>query len=116
MNHEPLSASEPSLAELTGRQIDIDSYLAKIGANPKNRLINLYDYAQRQLIVNSDLTNKVARFGERTPIAPNLPEITFRLERALYLSGPMPAPTDEVLETLAYWEAELQEAKDYFDA
>ena len=71
-------------------------------------------YVINQLATNSDITHKIARYGERTPVAPQLTALTEQLEMAVHMpTGEL--SNQQLTELYIDWEASLKEARDYFD-
>ncbi len=103
-----------NLSELTGREIDIQTFGERLRLLLATRRMSVVDYGRYQLAVNADMTEKIAQQEERTPTAPFLPEITSRLELAIFLPGPTPPSEQELIELLAYFQAELGEARAYY--
>jgi hypothetical protein len=105
--------TEPTLTELTGREVDAQGFYLSLAPSLANRGISLEDYARQQLVLRPDLIAKIIRYGDRTPVAPHLREISERLGRALYLGEDCTA--DELSELLAQFKAEIDEAEAYYD-
>lgn len=70
-------------------------------------------FVAKQLAVERDITMKVARYGVRTPTAPNLTALTEDLERAAYM--PVDPSAEADLTGIYYqWKAQVEEAREYF--
>lgn len=109
------SSGGPSLAELTGQQLDLATFSARLSLSLEVRRMSLEDYARRELAIHAETAAKIAKFGARTPVAPYLPEVRERLERAVYMSGDSPISDAELIELLAHHSFGVEEARDYYD-
>lgn len=99
--------------DLTGRHVDTAALLAKIAPRLEARDENLLTFIANDLARMAEVTSKIHRYGERTPSAPFLSELTFRLEQALL--DPMAYSDGELLQLYGHWQLEIQEARDFFD-
>lgn len=102
-----------SLAEIIGCEVDPMAYWSAILPTLEGRGISLEEFAWHEVARHDDVVQKTAKHGARAPVSPLLPEISSRISQAVVV-GDM--PTAQLLEHLAYFKREVEEARDFYES